>query len=79
MMHIASAFNKKIISIWGNTTPEIGFAPYRVTESVIVENKSISCRPCSKIGFNACPKGHFNCMNQLDMGEVVKELPILSN
>lgn len=61
MMHIAAAFKKRIISIWGNTVPAFGMYPYR-TDFVIFENK-ISCRPCSKIGFNKCPKGHFNCMN----------------
>jgi ADP-heptose:LPS heptosyltransferase len=27
-MHIAAAFKKKIISVWGNTVPEFGMYPY---------------------------------------------------
>ena len=62
MMHIASAFNKDIVSYWGNTIPEFGMYPYK-TKFTIIENKDLSCRPCSKIGFNKCPKGHFKCVN----------------
>lgn len=64
MMHIAAAFKKPIYSIWGNTLPAFGMYPYR-TQFTIFENKKISCRPCSKIGFEKCPKGHFKCMNDL--------------
>jgi ADP-heptose:LPS heptosyltransferase len=74
LMHIAAAFNKSIISYWGNTVPEFGMTPYLPKPSVN-ENKSayvilnqvkdLACRPCSKIGFDRCPKGHFNCMTSL--------------
>ena len=64
LMHIASALKKKVISIWGNTVPKFGMYPY-LTEFSIIENKEISCRPCSKIGYDKCPKGHFKCMNEL--------------
>jgi heptosyltransferase-2 len=69
LMHIASAFKKNIISIWGNTVPEFGMYPYK-TNHLIIENKSLSCRPCSKIGYKECPKGHFKCMNDLEFMEV---------
>jgi ADP-heptose:LPS heptosyltransferase len=64
MMHIAAAFKKTIYSIWGNTVPAFGMYPYR-TKFIIFENNKIKCRPCSKIGFEKCPKGHFKCMNDL--------------
>lgn len=66
LMHIASALKKRVISIWGNTVPEFGMYPY-LTEFKIIENKELSCRPCSKIGYNKCPKGHFKCMNDLNL------------
>jgi len=65
MMHIAAALKKKVISIWGNTVPEFGMYPYQ-TEYKVIENKELSCRPCSKIGYKKCPKGHFKCMEDLD-------------
>ena len=64
LMHIAAAFKKPIYSIWGNTIPAFGMYPYR-TQFTIFENNKLSCRPCSKIGYNQCPKGHFKCMNEL--------------
>jgi len=66
LMHIAAAFKKEIISIWGNTIPEFGMTPYLSPHSTIIEVKGLSCRPCSKIGYNACPKGHFKCMKEID-------------
>lgn len=67
MMHIAAAFKKKIYSIWGNTLPDFGMSPYLANpDSKIIEVKNLSCRPCTKIGFQKCPKGHFNCMNNID-------------
>ncbi|MCU0325258.1 MAG: glycosyltransferase family 9 protein [Spirosomaceae bacterium] len=65
MMHIAAALKKKTISIWGNTIPEFGMYPYQ-TEFKVIENKQLGCRPCSKIGYEKCPKGHFKCMQDLD-------------
>lgn len=73
LMHIAAAFNKKIISVWGNTVPEFGMYPY-VDEknNFIVQVNSLKCRPCSKIGFKICPKKHFKCMNDIDVKEISK-------
>lgn len=75
MMHIASAFGKKIITVWGNTTPAIGFSAYlpsTAPEAINIQNNTLNCRPCSKIGFMVCPQGHFNCMNSLDMTAIAK-------
>ena len=64
LMHIAAAFKKEVFSIWGNTIPLFGMYPYR-TKFTVLENSKVNCRPCSKIGHNACPKGHFKCMNEM--------------
>ena len=78
-MHIAAAYQKPIVSLWGNTSPDMGMFPYygynnlkeRIApQSAIVENTHLSCHPCSKLGYNKCPKKHFKCMNDLDMNEV---------
>ena len=63
LMHIAAAFKKQVFSIWGNTIPAFGMYPYR-TKFTIFENNKLNCRPCSKIGHQKCPKGHFKCMNE---------------
>ncbi len=64
LMHIAAALKKEVYSIWGNTIPAFGMYPYR-TKYHALENTNLSCRPCSKIGFDKCPKGHFKCMNEM--------------
>lgn len=74
LMHIASAFNKRIISLWGNTIPEFGMYPYlpgSENKSHIIEVKALKCRPCSKIGFKKCPKKHFDCMNKIKDEEII--------
>lgn len=75
LMHIAAAFGKKIISIWGNTTPAFGMNPYFGNQEIrneVMEIKNLRCRPCSKIGYNQCPKGHFKCMNLIDENKIVE-------
>ena len=77
LMHIAAAYKKKTVSLWGNTIPEFGMYPYmpQNTERIIIlENKDLACRPCSKLGYDKCPKGHFDCMMQLDVSNVFRQI-----
>jgi ADP-heptose:LPS heptosyltransferase len=75
LMHIAAAFRKSVISIWGNTVPEFGMYPYFPEEyrnnSVVFEVPGLSCRPCSKLGYRECPKKHFKCMKEQDTDAIV--------
>jgi len=70
LMHIAAAFKKRIHTYWGSTIPELGMyaylpthAPQRVDHQVL----NLNCRPCSKLGFDKCPKGHFKCMTEIEI------------
>ena len=77
MMHIAACFDVPIVSVWGNTVPALGMYPYYPNHSEkfsIHEVANLSCRPCSKIGFQECPKAHFNCMNMQNIHEIAKDL-----
>lgn len=68
LMHIAAAFKKPVISLWGNTVPAFGMTPYYGHYNVnnaILEVKGLGCRPCSKIGYDECPRGHFKCMRNI--------------
>jgi ADP-heptose:LPS heptosyltransferase len=68
LMHIAAAFKKPIISLWGNTVPSFGMTPYygdAPAADVILQTNKLWCRPCSKIGYNKCPLGHFKCMEKI--------------
>lgn len=81
LMHIAAAFSKPMVSVWGNTVPELGMYPYypakSEVKSLIAEVKGLSCRPCSKIGHKKCPKGHFRCMNQMDDNTILNFVNVL--
>jgi ADP-heptose:LPS heptosyltransferase len=77
LMHIAAAFQKEIISVWGNTVSEFGMAPYYGNMEIRsrglgtkFEIRNLKCRPCSKIGYDKCPLGHFKCMMLQDETEI---------
>ena len=69
LMHIAAAFKRNILSVWGNTVPSFGMTPYKTNYEVFQVNK-LWCRPCSKTGFDKCPLGHFKCMNDQSMDAI---------
>lgn len=75
LMHIAAAYKKPVISLWGNTVPSFGMTPYygasMVPNSIIQVNK-LWCRPCSKIGYKKCPLGHFKCMEKIEVAQVLQ-------
>lgn len=71
LMHIAAALSKPIVSVWGNTVPAFGMYPYLPGQEALEKTRrqevlNLPCRPCSKIGFQACPKGHFQCITGQD-------------
>lgn len=73
LMHIAAAFKKPVVSVWGNTVPDFGMTPYYGDAKVasrLFEVEGLSCRPCSKIGYKKCPRGHFKCMNLQNIQEI---------
>lgn len=75
LMHIAAAFKKPVVSTWGNTVPEFGMTAYvSADKSAIHEITHLSCRPCSKIGYEKCPRGHFKCMNDLDEAQIAASI-----
>jgi ADP-heptose:LPS heptosyltransferase len=72
MAHLASALGKPIAMVWGNTDWGYGMGPVN-RQNVEIQNfvvDNLSCHPCSKLGFDACPKGHFKCMLHQNMVDV---------
>jgi heptosyltransferase-2 len=70
LMHIAAAMKKKLVAIFGSTVREFGFFPVG-TENIVIERKGLYCRPCSHIGRSNCPEGHFRCMNEIQVDDVI--------
>lgn len=73
MMHVAAAYKRPIISLWGNTVPSFGMYPYGVPQKLydIMQVNKLWCRPCSKIGYKKCPLGHFKCMEKIGVDRVI--------
>lgn len=71
LMHIAAAFQKPIVVVFGSSVKEFGFLPFRAPYQLL-ERKGLKCRPCSHIGRARCPEGHFKCMQELDTHAVLQ-------
>jgi ADP-heptose:LPS heptosyltransferase len=92
LMHIAAAFKRPLISVWGNTVPEFGMYPYYGGNYLgnyaqmrkgnvafsrpydVVEIRPLYCRPCSKIGYKKCPRGHFKCMELISPEKLAEDI-----
>jgi ADP-heptose:LPS heptosyltransferase len=80
-LHIACAFHKKTIAIWGATSPALQVSPYYALSDLqngqdmffnaIVTN--LPCQPCSKYGTKTCPQGHFACMKKQDLSFIAEK------
>ena len=73
LMHIASAFKKKIISFWGCTKPSLGMYPYLAdlqSKQVVFKPKK---PPCSKLG-NRCKYGKKGCISNIDPSLIYTEI-----
>ena len=76
LMHTATAVNVPVIAFFGSTVREFGFAPYN-SVNIILENNSLSCRPCTHIGRSSCPKKHFKCMKEISVELAFTQLELI--
>lgn len=82
LMHIAAALKKPVIAIWGSTTPSFGMVPYYGENYLTyhaqpyddIQVHKLWCRPCTKIGRSKCPQGHFKCMKNISIDDVVQKI-----
>ena len=73
LMHIAAAFQKKIISFWGCTKPDLGFYPYiEESKSLMIVSKN-SKRQCSKHG-GSCKFSDDGCVKMIDAEKILKRI-----
>lgn len=65
-MHFAALSDTPILSIWGGTHPDVGFAPFgkNDSESILqISRDELPCRPCSVYGKENSLRGDFACLN----------------
>ena len=82
LMHMAAAFKKKVIAVWGSTVPSFGVTPYYGDNYLLqvpqpfnnIEVEKLWCRPCTKFGRNKCPQGHFKCMKNIVIDDIVAQV-----
>jgi lipopolysaccharide heptosyltransferase II len=67
-MHLASAYKKPLIALFGATHPKLGFAP--MNPGAVIIQKEYPCRPCSLHGGAKCPLKHFRCMQDITPADV---------
>lgn len=81
LMHMAAGFKVPTLVFWGSTAHELGMYPYygsnHNVKSINLINRNITCSPCSKIGKEKCPKGHFKCMLDLKADEIINGMKLL--
>lgn len=71
-MHLACAFNRPCISIFGPTTKDLGFFPLSKDAPCEVIERRLQCRPCGLHGHKNCPLDHFRCMLEIEVPLVMR-------
>ena len=66
-LHLASSVNAPVTAFFCSTIKEFGFYPLSDNSKVIEASPAPPCRPCGLHGYKACPKGHFDCGNKIQI------------
>lgn len=72
LMHLAAARGTPVVAMFGSTSPALGFAPSGSGHVVLCRDEP--CQPCTLHGRESCPKGHFRCMNGIEVAQVLAAL-----
>lgn len=76
-MHLAALAGVPVISVWGGTHPDVGFAPYGKEQTLLqISRDELPCRPCSVYGRETCYIGGFPCLTRITP-ELISEQAVL--
>ncbi len=70
-LHIASAMNAKLCSIFCSTTPDFGFGPLSDSSFIIEANPYPPCKPCGLHGKKYCPIKTFDCAYNINKQDII--------
>ena len=75
-LHLCSAMNAPVTSVFCSTTPDFGFTPLSQVSNIVETTEKLQCKPCGLHGLKACPKGHFDCANQIKTSQLLDSIPV---
>ncbi len=68
--HLAGLVDCPVVALFGPTAPIFGFRPLH-RPSIVLENTSLTCRPCSIHGGATCPLGTHECLRSIEPDRVL--------
>ncbi len=68
LMHVAAALNRPLIAIFGSSSPQ--FTP-PLSNKALISKVDLPCSPCFK---RSCPLNHTNCLNNISVRSVEKQI-----
>lgn len=73
--HLAAMVGTKVLTIWGSTTPECGFSPFKSkTENALLSR--CVCQPCTIAGSDTCKSGTLECMMTIMPDYIVNKIKL---
>lgn len=73
-LHFCSSVNAPVTVVYCSTIPAFGYGPLSTNSKIIETPLLLACRPCGLHGKSACPLGHFNCANSIEVKQLVDPL-----
>ena len=68
LMHVAAALNRPLIAIFGSSSPQ--FTP-PLSKRALISKIDLPCSPCFK---RSCPLNHMDCLNNISVQSVEKQI-----
>jgi heptosyltransferase-2 len=72
LSHLSAAVGTPVVTLFGSTSPELGFAP--AGEGHRILSLGLPCQPCALHGRRRCPLGHFACLLGIAPARVLEAL-----
>jgi len=73
-MHIASAMNAPVTSVFCSTVTWFGYTPLSDKSFVVEKLELLYCRPCTLHGRKFCPEKHFKCALDINKNQLLATL-----
>ncbi len=73
--HLGAAAGTRVLTIFGSTLPEYGFAPGGPKGKFL--EFELYCRPCTDHGRQQCPQKHLRCLREITPEFVMQEIELM--